>query len=98
MPDRIQFPQAVAESAIEYRERMARARGEALEWRQQQLEQQSSPVKSASERIQTWERLHQLDLPRTPGHRLLDVIAADTGLSRDEVRAEQLARAAGSKA
>jgi hypothetical protein len=44
MPDKFPFVHAVGESRIEYLERMARVREEALEWRQQQLDQQSSPV------------------------------------------------------
>jgi hypothetical protein len=85
----------VGESAPEYRERMARARAEALERRQQQIDEQRSPLHFPAARIQIWERLHQLDLPRKPGHRLLEVIATDTGLSLEEVRAEQVSRAAG---
>ena len=96
MTDRNLSSPVVGESALEYRDRAARAREEALERRQQQIDQQCSPLNSPSERIRIWEQLHQLDLPRTPGHRLLGVIATDTGLSLDELRAEQVARAAGS--
>jgi len=95
MIDRNRLPPIVGESAPEYRERMARARTEALERRQHQIDEQRSPLHSPSARIQIWERLHQLDLPRNPGHRLLEVIATDTGLSLEEVRAEQVSRAAG---
>ena len=77
-----------------YRQRLARLKAEAAQWRQKQIDEQSSPLNSPSVRIQAWERLHQLELPRDPAHRLLDIVAANTGLSVDEVRAEQTARAA----
>ena len=95
MIDRNRLLPIVGESTPEYRERVARARAEALEVRQRQIDEQRSPLHSSSARIQLWERLHQLDLPRNPRHHLLEVIAADTGLSLEEVRAEQLSRAAG---
>jgi len=95
MIDRNRLPPIVGESAPEYRDRMARARAEALELRQRQIDEQRSPLHPPAARIQIWERLHQLDLPRNPRHHLVEVIATDTGLSLEEVRAEQLSRAAG---
>ncbi len=83
-----------SEAVIDYRQRLERRRAEAAEWRQKQIDEQSSTLNSPSVRIRAWERLHQLDLPRNPAHRLVDVIAAKTGLSADEVRAEQTLRAA----
>lgn len=77
-----------------YRQRLARLKAEAAEWRQKQIDEQSSPLNSPSVRIRAWERLHQVDLPRNPAHRLVDIIAANTGLSADQVRAEQSSRAA----
>jgi hypothetical protein len=71
-----------------------RAEAEAAERRGQQLVEQSSPLNSPSVRIGAWERLHQIDLPRDPTHRLVALIAANTGLTADEVRAEQLSRTA----
>lgn len=85
------------ESNADYRRRAEELQAEAAERRQQQIDQQSSPLNSRSVRIQTWERLHQVDLPRNPSHRLVDVIAANTGLTVDDVRAEQHDRAASSK-
>lgn len=85
------------ESSIDYRKRAEELEAEAAERRQQQIEQQSSPLNSPTIRIKAWERLHQLDLPRDPAHRLIGVIAASTGLTVDEVRAEQLDRAAAAK-
>jgi len=84
----------VGENSADYRERMALVQAEALERRQQQLHEQSSPLNTPSDRIRIWERLHQVQLPRNPSHRLIAVIAANTGLTANEVRAEQELRAA----
>jgi len=85
----------VGESSTDYRERMALIQAEAVERRQQQLHEQASPLNTPSDRIRIWERLHQVELPRNPGHRLIAVIAQNTGLSADDVRAEQQIRATG---
>ncbi len=82
------------ESNTDYRKRAEELAAGAAELRRQQIDQQSSPLNSPSVRIRAWERLHQVDLPRDPAHRLVDVIAANTGLTVDEVRAEQLERTA----
>jgi hypothetical protein len=82
----------VGESTSERRERMARLQTEAVERRQQELREQSSPLSTPSARIRLWEQLHQLALPSNLAHRLLEVIAADTGLSVEEVRAERRLR------
>ncbi len=76
----------------DYRERLARVHAEAQE-RQQELHEQSSPNNDPSARIRIWERLHQIDLPRNPTHRLIAIIAENTGLSPNDVLAEQQMRA-----
>jgi hypothetical protein len=81
------------ETNADYRARLAHLQAEALERRQQQLSEQSSPHNTPSDRIRIWERLHQVELPRNPAHRLVAVIAANTGLSAEEVLAEQRVRA-----
>lgn len=81
------------ESTADYRTRMTRLRAEALEHWQKQLAEQSSVLNSPSDRIRVWERRHQIDLPRDPGHPLIKLIAANTGLSAEEVYAEQRLRA-----
>ena len=81
------------ESQAELRERMTVLQAEALERRQKQLGEQRSPLNSPADRIRIWERLHQLTMPRSPSHRLIAVIAANTGLSLEEVRLEQRERA-----
>jgi hypothetical protein len=96
-PGRIVYgsPGASGESGTDYRERMLMLQAEALERRQQQLQEQASPLNSPADRIRIWERLHQLELPRDPAHRLIAVIAANTGLSVEDVLTEQQARATG---
>ena len=84
----------LGESQADCRERMARSQAEALERRQQELSEQRSPVHSSADRIRIWERLHQLTMPLSPAHRLISIIAANTGLSLEQVHAEQRARAA----
>ena len=80
------------ESTADYRTRLAGLQVQALERWQKELAEQSSVLNSPADRIRVWERRHQIDLPRDPGHRLIDLIAANTGLSPDEVRAEQQQR------
>jgi hypothetical protein len=53
--------------------------------RQQQIALQSSPLSSAEERIQLWEKLHALALPRSPTHKLLRIIAEQTELAVEQV-------------
>jgi hypothetical protein len=53
--------------------------------RQHQITLLSSPLSAADERIQLWEKLHALDLPRSPTHKLLSVIAHQTQLALAQV-------------
>lgn len=86
-----------SESNADYRQRLELVRQETAKRRQEQIDEQSSPLNSPPVRISAWERLHQIDLPRDPNHRLLQLIAADTRLTVDEIRSEQQARTAASK-
>jgi hypothetical protein len=86
------------EPTADFRERLARQQAEAAERRQQALTEQASPLNSAEARIRIWEQLHAIELPRDTDHRLLAVIAANTGLSLAQVRAEQQQRASGANA
>lgn len=81
------------EPTADFRERLARQQAEAAERRQQALTEQASPLNSAQARINIWEQLHAIELPRDASHRLVALIAANTGLSIAQVRAEQLRRA-----
>jgi hypothetical protein len=85
------------DSGTDYRKRAAQLEAEAADRRQQQIDQQSCPLNSPALRIKTWEQLHQLDLPRDPDHRLVEVVAASTGLSVEEIHLEQHQRAAAAK-
>ena len=53
--------------------------------RQQQLALLTSPLNSPEERIRLWEKLHALNLPRSPTHKLLPIIADQTDLSLEQV-------------
>jgi hypothetical protein len=84
----------LGESDAAYHERLAQERASAQERWEQALRDQSAPENDAAARIRIWERRHQVDLPRDPGHRLIAVIATSTDLTVREVLAEQSARAA----
>ena len=56
-------------------------------------QQQRSPLMSAQERIQLWEKLHQLSLPRADDHALVQVVARATGLEPADIQEEQRRRA-----
>ncbi len=94
MADQIAFRSLplAGETQADYRRRVELLQAEALEHREQEISAQCSPLNSAADRIRIWERRHQLRLPRNPDHPLISVIAVGTGLSREEVRAEQRLR------
>jgi hypothetical protein len=73
----------------ERRVAVERANLDRAEQRRSQLAALTSPALSVQERIQCWEKLHALQLPTDPNHRLVRVIAADTALAIDQVRREQ---------
>ncbi len=79
---------------MDYRARLVHQQAEAAERRRHDLAEQSSRLKSAEERIRIWERIHEVNLPRDSAHRLVDIIAANTGLTDADVRDEQQRRAA----
>ncbi|WP_129780401.1 hypothetical protein [Peristeroidobacter soli] len=81
-------------SVAEFRLRVERAQQERVALRESELEAQASPVKDPRERIEIWERLHALRLPRTSNHLLLAVIAKQTQLTLGQVQEEQVRRAA----
>ena len=82
------------ETNNDYRARIAHHQADMLEQRQRELLEQASTLNTPTARIRIWERLHQLGLPRDPNHRLLGIIAANTGLTMDEVLDEQRLRIA----
>jgi uncharacterized protein YbjT (DUF2867 family) len=78
---------------MDYRARLVRQQAEAAERRRVDLAEQSSRLKTAEERIRIWERIHEVKLPKDPMHRLVVIIATNTGLSNSDVRDEQQRRA-----
>jgi hypothetical protein len=81
------------ESNLDYRARIALRHAEVLKQRQQELFEQTSVDNTPTVRIRIWERVHQVALPRDPSHKILKVIAENTGLTVEVVRAEQRERA-----
>ena len=77
----------------EHRRRVQQAADERAAQRGSELESQASPMKDPRERIEIWERLHELRLPRISGHVLVLVIARQTGLTVGQVLEEQQRRA-----
>jgi hypothetical protein len=82
---------------MDFRARLVHQQAEAAERRRMDLAEQSSRLKTAEERIRIWERIHEVTLPKDPAHRLIEIIAANTGLTGSDVREEQQRRA-GAKA
>lgn len=82
---------------LDHRSRLEHDRLQAEVRRQEELAEQTSPMHSAEARIRTWERRHQLTLPLRADHRLIDVIAKATALTRAEVCEEQRQRAESAK-
>lgn len=78
---------------MDFRARLVHQQAEAAERRRFDLSEQSSRLKTAEERIRIWERIHEVTLPRDSSHRLVEIIAANTGLTDAEVRDEQRRRA-----
>lgn len=78
---------------MDFRARLVHQQAEAAERRRTDLAEQCSRLKTAEERIRIWERIHEVTLPRDPAHRLVEIIAANTGLTDADVRDEQQRRA-----
>jgi hypothetical protein len=79
---------------MDFRARLVHQQAEAAERRRLDLAEQSSRLKTAEERIRIWERIHEVVLPRDTTHNLVEIIAANTGLTEADVREEQQRRAA----
>src|SRR6266481_6286868 len=79
---------------MDFRARLVHQQAEAAERRRLDLAEQSSRLKTAEERIRIWERIHEVTLPRDTAHNLVEIIAANTGLTEADVREEQQRRAA----
>lgn len=81
------------EANADFRARIARRQAEIAELRQRELIEQASSINSPDRRIRIWERLHEITMPLDASHRLLGVIAAQTGLTVAQVQTEQFNRA-----
>jgi len=77
----------------EHRDRVLHEQAEAAQRRQRDLLEQTSMQHPAEIRIRIWEQLHQMDLPRDSTHQLVEVIAAQTKLSVEQICREQQRRA-----
>jgi hypothetical protein len=89
----LDYPPFPGEPNTDFRARIARRQAELAEMRQRELLEQTSIVNSPDLRIRIWERLHEITMPLDANHRLLRVIAAQTGLTIAQVQTEQIDRA-----
>lgn len=80
------------EAPDEYRSRVLQQQADTAERRRQDLKDQSSSLKTPAARILVWERLHHTRLPKDLTHGLVAVIAANTGLTTEQVQQEQRER------
>jgi hypothetical protein len=87
-------PPPADDPMMDFRARLVHQQAEAAERRRLDLAEQSSRLKTAEERIKIWERIHEVSLPRNAAHNLVEIIAANTGLTEADVREEQQRRAA----
>jgi hypothetical protein len=78
---------------FDHRTRLEREQLEAAQRRERALVDQRSPEHSPEMRVRTWERLHQLRLPRSPEHAILRQVARQTELKLSEVLEVQRQRA-----
>ena len=87
MIDRRSFYGAVADPGLvaDRRAQFANEQQGRMAERQQQMALLSSPLRSADERIQLWEKLYALALPRSPTHKLLSIIAQQTEMALAQV-------------
>jgi hypothetical protein len=70
---------------LDYRARLERERLDAIERREQALQDQRSLDNTPEVRVRVWEKLHQVRLPRDPAHAILAVVARQTALPLAEV-------------
>jgi hypothetical protein len=80
------------DTTLDHRARLERAQLEAAERRVQSIADQRSPLNSHDQRVRAWERLHQVNLPKDPAHRVLRVVARQTGMALAEVQEVQRQR------
>lgn len=89
----VEVPTNLTGAIADRRAQMQERENELKEERRKQLDAQSSPANTPEARIQIWERMHALNLPRTPDHKLVFIVAEQTDLTVAQVRDEQDRRA-----
>ncbi len=77
---------------MDYRERQALEALEQEALKRQDCAEQCSTENSVDRRIRAWEKVHQLRMPCSPLHPVLEAIAAATHLTLAEVQHEQQQR------
>ena len=85
---------AAADIIRDHRARVAFEADARVEKRRAEQAEQRASSSAPETRIRTWEKVHGLRLPLDPAHPIIEVVAAETHLTVDEVRQEQLARGA----
>jgi hypothetical protein len=83
---------ALLSSAAERRAAVRLANERKASERRSKLDSLTAPTLSAHERISAWERIHALKLPRSTDHPLAGLIASRTGLTLEDITAEQSRR------
>jgi hypothetical protein len=86
-------PRTAVDTLKDARAEAERVRLEKAERRRLEAAELCSTEHSAEVRIRAWEKLYGLRLPAAADHPVLDVIAASTGLTLEQLREEQRARA-----
>jgi hypothetical protein len=82
-------PEGGTASRSESRGRAAELQALDREKRVAAREAMTSQALEPRERIRMWERLYDASMPRRANHAALAIIAANTGLTIEELRAEQ---------
>jgi hypothetical protein len=81
-----------ADPTVVYPARIVREQAEEAERAQRERIEQACELNSPATRIQAWERLHRLTLPRGSAHPVLGIVAGATNLTLEQVREEQRRR------
>lgn len=76
----------------DYRARLALEQSYAEERRRAELLELTAPANAPETRIRAWERTHGLTLPRAEQHPAVNFVATATGLTIEQVHAEQRRR------
>jgi hypothetical protein len=79
-------------SAVERRAAVRLANERKASERRGELDSLTAPTLSPHERIRAWEQIYALKLPRFTDHPLAGLIASRTGLTLEDIKAEQSRR------